>query len=302
MHWILSATAWIKCEQLMKIKSEKIILPVRNSFKILKYSVPRFEMPFHYHPEYELVYITRGSGQRYIGNSIHNFKSGDMVFIGADLAHVWVTEKQENKPEEKPVAEAMVLQFSKVLFDSLIETPEFLKIKRLFARAQSGLKVVGKTRDEVAEMLDDLLLCQGVKRLTRLISILDRLSQAGTLIPLNPVDFKPGIYHEDERINTVHHYVISRHQQRILVREAAALAHLEKSAFCRFFKAKTRKTFTRFVNETRIDHACRLLLDNRLSVTQIAFEVGFNNLANFYRQFNKIMGMTPNRYRQNSEF
>ncbi|MCF7823678.1 MAG: AraC family transcriptional regulator [Candidatus Marinimicrobia bacterium] len=281
----------------MKIEAEKIIYPIRNSFKILKYSVPQFEMPFHYHPEYELVYISKGSGKRYIGNSIHNFQSGDMVFIGADLAHIWVNEKEVKTEVDDQIVEAVVLQFSKDLLDSLIDTPEFIKIKKLFNRARSGLKIIGPTQQNIVKKLEELLICQGVERILCLIHMLDILARSKDLIPLNPVDFNPGAYHDDERINAVHHYVISRYQYKIFINEAASLAHMEKSAFCRFFKMKTQKTFTRFVNETRIDHACRLLLENRLSVSQIAFEVGFNNLANFYRQFMKITGQTPGDYK-----
>ena len=136
----------------MKVSSEKIILPVQSSFKILKYAVPRFNMPFHYHPEYELVYITKGAGRRYIGKSIHNFRSGDMVFMGPDLAHVWINEKEKQAVDEE--TEAIVLQFADSLFESLIETPEFMAIKQLFTRAQAGLKIEGETCEAVAELLD----------------------------------------------------------------------------------------------------------------------------------------------------
>lgn len=282
----------------MKVSSEKIILPVQSSFKILKYAVPRFDMPFHYHPEYELVYITRGKGQRYIGKSIHNFQSGDMVFMGPDLAHIWINEKKEEEPSAE--TEAIVLQFSDQLFASLIDTPEFASIKQLFKKAQAGLKIEGGTRDMVAEHLEQLLQCEGTEKFVRLIRLMDSLAASEEMVMLNPIDYQGGNYHRDRRINLVYHYVVSRYQQRITVDEVADLAHMEKSAFCRFFKAKTQKTFTRFVNETRVNHACGLLLENRLSVSQIAFEVGFNNLANFYRQFQKIMGKTPGEFQRHS--
>lgn len=282
----------------MKVSSEKIIYPVQSSFKVLKYAVPQFNMPFHYHSEYELVYITHGSGQRYIGKSIHNFRPGDMVFMGPDLSHVWMNEKQKQISESE--TEAIVLQFSDQLFQSLIETPEFSQIKQLLNRSQAGLKIEGKTRAAIAQSLEDLLDSQGTEKFVGLIRLLDILARDENLVLLNPIDYKEGSYHKDHRINVVYHYVISRYQQRISVDEVAHLAHMEKSAFCRFFKTKTQKTFTRFVNETRVNHACGLLLENKLSVSQIAYEVGFNNLANFYRQFHKITGKTPGEFKNDS--
>ncbi|MCF7808712.1 MAG: AraC family transcriptional regulator [Candidatus Marinimicrobia bacterium] len=282
----------------MKVSSEKIIYPVQSSFKVLKYAVPQFDMPFHYHSEYELVYITQGSGQRYIGKSIHNFRPGDMVFMGPELAHIWVNEKQ--KQESGVETEAIVLQFSDNLFQSFMDTPEFSQIKQLLNRSQAGLKIGGKTREAVANALDTLLECQGTEKLVCLIRLLDILARADNLVLLNPLDYQERGYHKDHRINVVYHYVISKYQQRISVDEVARLAHMEKSAFCRFFKTKTQKTFTRFVNETRVNHACGLLLENKLSVSQIAYEVGFNNLANFYRQFQKITGKTPGEFKNDS--
>ena len=282
----------------MKLKQEKIIYPVQSSFKILKYSVPFFNMPFHYHPEYELVYITSGSGLRYIGNSIHKFQNGDMVFIGPDLAHIWINTKKYRQKNSTLIAEAIVLQFSRDLFSSMINTPEFKLIKKLLFNAQTGLKIVGKTRDTIAEVLEKLLICEGMDRLLYLMKMIDILSKDKDLISLNPPDYTPPSNRRDNRINAVHHFVLSCYYQKISIRDAASVANMEQSAFCRFFKDKTQKTFTRFLNETRIDQACRLLLEKNLSISQVAYESGFNNMANFFRQFKKITGKTPAGYRK----
>lgn len=283
----------------MKLKSEKIIYPIQSSFKVVKYAVPQFDMPFHYHSEFELVYITKGAGKRYIGKAIHTFNSGDMVFMGPDLAHVWINEKSRGEAEDEQV-EAIVLQFPEKLFASFWQAPEFARVRTLLERAQAGFRIRGKTRLTVAECLEEMLKIEGVDRLLLLLRILRTLSASDEVVLLNPLDLKPGGYHSDQRINVVYHYVMSRYQQKITVDEAASLAHMEKSAFCRLFKSKTQKTFTQFVNETRVDRACSLLLEGTQSISQIAFDVGFNNLANFYRQFQKITGETPGEYKAGS--
>ncbi|MBL7113425.1 MAG: helix-turn-helix domain-containing protein [Bacteroidales bacterium] len=254
-------------------------------------------MPFHYHPEYELVYIKKGSGLRYIGESIHKFKDEDMVLIGPNLAHIWINPHKNQQSISGSTVKAIVLQFPSDLFQSMLDTPEFALIKILLDKSQAGLKIIGETRRTVIRYLETLLECQEVERLIVLMKLLDTLARDKHPILLNITDSGSRSNYGDERIHSVHHFVITCYQQQISLRDAASVAHMEPSAFCRFFKVRTQKTFTQFLNETRIDHACQLLLAGKLSISQIAFDSGFNNLANFYRQFGKIIGKTPNEYR-----
>jgi AraC-like DNA-binding protein len=277
----------------VRIKQEQITYPVQNSFKVLKYAVPFFDMPFHYHSEYELVYITRGSGIRYIGNSIHKFQSGDMVFMGPDLAHIWITPEKYRQQQTDLKVEAIVLQFSKDLFNSMIETPEFLLIKKLLTNTEAGLKITGNTRNTVIKLLEKMLLSDGLQRFSLLLDVLDGLSQAKDLLSLNSWDRIQEMPQTDKRISAVHNFVMTCYAQKISSREAASIANMEQSAFCRFFKLKTQKTFTRFLNETRIDQACQLLLEKKQPITQVAYACGFNNMTNFYKQFKTYTKTTP---------
>ena len=281
----------------MKSKQEKIIYPVQSSFKILKYAVPYFDMPLHYHPEYELVYIVKGYGLRYIGDSIHKFKNGDMVFMGPDLAHIWINPKKLKK-DSKLLTEAIVLQFSGGFLQSVLDTPEFVLIKELLIKAQNGIKIVGSSRASIVEILENSLDLDGPPKIINLIQILDILSRDKRAVLLNPIEYRPQPSRGDKRIIAVSHLVMSSFNQRLTVGDAATVANMEQSAFCRYFKEKTLKTFTGYLNETRVDHACRLLLENKLPVSQIAYECGFNAMANFYRQFKKITGVTPGEYRK----
>lgn len=284
----------------MKAKKEKIIYPVQSSFKILKYKVPYFDMPFHYHPEYELVYINKGSGLRYIGNSIHKFRDGDMVLIGPGLAHVWVNPKEYQKDKTQLSTEAIVLQFSIDLLSSMIDTPEFTHIKDLLSRSQRGIKINSKTKKKVYEILQGSINSKGITKFIKLLNILDILSQDKNTELLNPASNTEQLYSKDTRINAVYQLVMSFYNRKIGVKEAAEIANMEQSAFCRFFKDNTNKSFTNFLNETRINRACSLLLEKKLSISQVAWETGFNNTANFYRQFNKHTGKTPAKFRNNN--
>lgn len=277
----------------MKSQSEKIIFPAQNAFKVIKYSVPYFKMDFHHHPEFELVYITRGSGIRNIGASVHKYQAGDMVFLGPDLAHVWISPKEYQQKISKDQAEAIVVQFSQDLFTSLMDTPEFSGIKNLFLRAHLGVRVGARSATSISRILKKMLRSDGITRIQNLISILELLSLDDEQVLLNTSDYQPPRNRSDGRIHTVHQFVVSCYSQSISSRDAARVANMEHAAFCRLFKAKTHKTFTQFLNEVRIDRACQRLLAGDGSVTGIAYEVGYNNMGHFYKQFKKIMGMKP---------
>ncbi|MEA3288457.1 MAG: AraC family transcriptional regulator [Candidatus Marinimicrobia bacterium] len=277
----------------MRARQEKITYPVQNSFKILKYAVPFFDMDFHCHSEYELVYITKGSGIRYIGNSIHKFQSGDMVLIGPDLAHIWITPEKYRQDQKTLKVEAIVLQFSRDLFSSMINTPEFLLISNLLSNTEAGLKVTDKGRDTVKIILERMLQCDGLQRFLLLLKVLDTLSRAEDLILLNSLELVRELHQTDKRINAVHYFVMTCYAQKISSKDAASIANMEQSAFCRFFKLKTKKTFTQFLNETRIDQVCQLLLEKKQPITQVAYKCGFNNMTNFYKQFKTYTKTTP---------
>ncbi|MCF7826249.1 MAG: AraC family transcriptional regulator [Candidatus Marinimicrobia bacterium] len=281
----------------MKIQAEKIIFPAQSAFKLIKYSVPYFNMGFHHHPEYELVYITHGSGVRNIGNSVHKYQAGDMVFLGPDLAHVWLSSQENRKKKSRREAEAIVLQFSTDLLRSLINTPEFFEIKNLFSRAPFGIQVGEQAAIMIGRMMRKMLSVGGVDRVQGLIKILDIISRDEQQALLNDSGLLPPKNKSDGRINSVHQFVVSCYARNISSRDGARVAKMEHSAFCRLFKAKTKKTFTQVLNEKRIDQACQRLLGTQLSVTQIAYEVGYSNLGHFYKQFKNIMGTTPVKFK-----
>ncbi len=285
----------------MRVKQEKIIFPVESAFKAVKYTVPYFDMSFHHHPEYELVYISQGSGTRNIGASIHKYEAGDMVLIGPGLAHVWMSPQTYLKEDSEHIVQAFVVQFHENLLTSLMDTPEFNNIKVLLERSHYGVKVSAEISELIAINLEALLSLSGIDRIRELLKILDLLSHDKQQVLLNRSDYPPPLSKSDGRINAVHQFVVSCYDQQISSRDGAQMANMEHSAFCRLFKSKTQKTFTQFLNATRIDQARQLLLENQLTVTQIAYQCGFNNLGHFYKQFKKVMGMTPRAFFQDSE-
>lgn len=276
----------------MKALRETISYPVHSSFKISRYTLPRFDMPYHYHSEYEMVYICRGKGVRYIGGSVQKFGEGDLVFLGPGLAHIWINQEDEDE------VEGIVVQFPEKLLRPFTSLPEFREVKELLENSAYGLQIIGETKDKLVSLLKNSVSSNGIRKINYLLEFLDLMTNKTERKIIDPWAQQEKDIHNDKRINDVQRLVRGFYNRNIGIPEAASLANMENSSFCRFFKQKTGKSFTKYLNETRVDRACSLLLENKLTISQLAFDCGFNNISNFYRQFGKITGKTPAEYKK----
>jgi AraC-like DNA-binding protein len=212
------------------------------SFVAYGFALPSFEFKWHYHPEYELTLITDGSGKRLVGDSYENFDPGDLVLIGPGLPHTWSSMK---RPKKK--SSAIVIQFSEEFIASFLSLPEFKKIRELLAFSGRGLFFKG--HKNVREDIEQLPARSGVDRITSLLNILQRLSTQKN-IALSSEYFSAAKSRENEnRINKVCQYVQKYASGKINLEQTAALIHLSPSAFCKFFKRATGKTFSDYVND-----------------------------------------------------
>lgn len=264
-----------------------------QSFVAYHRNVPLFEFKWHYHPEYELTLITKGTGKRLVGDSYENFESGDLVLIGSGLPHTWVSDQRK-----KSRSTAVVIQFSGDFIHSFLQWPEFSGIGRLLETASYGSHFSAKHTKAVAEYINALPAKQGVERVTGLLHILSQLS-AQRSVRLASAFFNSAKGKETEkRINKVCQYIQKHARGPISLADTAALVHLSASAFCRFFKRVTGKTFSDYVNDVRIGNACSLLTESDKTIAEIAFETGFESLTYFNRIFLKKKGSTPREFRK----
>lgn len=262
------------------------------SFVAYHLQVPAFEFKWHYHPEYELTLITKGSGKRLVGDSYENFESGDLVLIGSGLPHTWVSDRIR-----KTRSSAVVIQFSGQFIHSFFQWPEFARVERLLDNAAHGIFFPARYSKTIAEEINGLPGKNGIDRITGLLRILHRLS-GQTPVQLASVYFNSAKGKETERrINKVCQYIQKHAKDRISLAKTASLVHLSNSAFCRFFKRVTGKTFSDYVNDIRIGHACSLLTESDKTIAGIAFESGFESLTYFNRVFIKKKQITPREFR-----
>lgn len=313
----------------MKQPLRKDLEPVAASFSVKELVEPHFDPNWHFHPHYQLFLVEEGTGTRFIGDSIKPFGPGDLVFLGPNLPHLWRSDqayfsrRTDHKPPEADecttsvpsdtaasasqstrdrqplVARGIVVYFSEdFLGHDFFEKQEMSHLRQLLNHARQGLEWTGSTRSRVESVLQDLTTQPvGFGRVLRLLTLLDELSHATDYRFLTSPGYtntvKPT---ETDRMQLVHDYVLGHFPDDLSLDTVADLAGMTPPAFCRYFKARANKTFSEFVSEVRVGHACKLLMNGRLSITQISFESGFRTLSNFNRQFKDITGQTPSGY------
>ncbi len=249
---------------------------------------------WHFHPEYEIVYISNGHGKRHIGDHISYYEDGDLIFLGPNLPHFGFAEELFEEHIE------IVVQMKEdFLGQDFLSKPEMEAISRLFERSRKGISFRGELKQEVGRRLQSMMQLGGFERMLELLAILQLMARSTEYIPLNASGFALEVNAQDQRrIEAVYTYVESGFQEEINLDEAASRVSMTVPAFCRYFKKLTRKTFSQFVNEFRIAHACRLLGDDSLTIAAVSFDSGFNNLSHFNRQFKNITGISPRDYRK----
>ncbi len=282
----------------MKPQLLKISNPPDSSFSLFVQETPYFSTPWHYHPEYEIVLVLESTGKKFVGSSITDFKPSDLCMIGSYLPHYYRNDEEYYVKDSGIKAQSLVIHFLEdFMGDKFLQLPESQAIKALLERSKRGLSFGEKTIEKISEKFKNLPNLTGMERLLEMVSILTILSESEDKEDLttNPISLRNEV--DSARMNKVFEYVMVKYQDEIQLRDVADLANMSESAFSRYFKKRTRRTFTQFLAEIRIEHACKLLMVDKQSVAEISFESGFNNLSNFNRQFKAIKKITPLTYR-----
>ncbi|GAA4361677.1 AraC family transcriptional regulator [Hymenobacter saemangeumensis] len=277
----------------MKLQYETVQASPDSSFTLLHYTqVQQGGLLWHYHPEYELVYIPEGSGRRHIGQHRSRFEDGELVLIGPNLPHLSFSFGQQGAFEE------IVVQLrADFLGADFWQRPELGAIQQLLLRSHQGLSFGPATRASVGAALRRLLSHPPLPRLLTLLEVLGQLAQAGDAQLLNASRLHLN-GQEQQRLSRVYDYLRQHFRRPIDVQAVAAAANLSVPAFCRYFKKTTRLTLTEFLQENRVNHACSLLLDPDRPITEVCYESGFNNLSHFNKTFRKHIGLSPSDYRR----
>ena len=280
----------------MEIIYEKIFVSHNYSFITRKLQMIPNSNKIHSHRNFELNYVVSGSVKRIVGNSISGYSKGDLVLLGPNIPHCWVNLETELDT----VPECIVTHFNENIISSdFFNIPELEQIIRLLKNAGNGLWFKGKKTEKVGQTLKKMVNLTGLERYIELLKVFNLLLQIDDRENLALPSFLPYSFNTDhDLINKIYEYVFKNIQTGINLKEASALVFKEPGSFCRYFKKKTCQTFMDYVKNVRIGIATKLLAETDKQITQICYECGYNNLANFNHYFKVIMNKTPSEYRK----
>ena len=253
---------------------------------------------WHFHPEIDILLVLKNSGNLIMGDYMGSFEPGTLVMIGPDLPHSFMPFEEDENDVNKP---AMIcLQFSEEsIGNDFLDKPELNAVKTLFSNCKHGLEFTGKTSKDAAKILHRMADENELLRLASMLQLFDLLSQSQEYRSLASPSYAPSLNNKSaEKIDQIIQYIRENLDQVISLDDAASVVHMGAKSFSRFFKKNTGKTFVQYINEMRIGEACKLLLNTDLSITEVAFEVGYNTLSNFNRRFMENKGLTPRDYRK----
>ena len=277
----------------MRLLHEHIQTDANSSFKVLANPRMRDVYFWHYHPEYELVYLHGANGTRHVGEHLSRYEGSDLVFIGPNIPHSNFDYGVSTDYEK------VVVQLSEsFLSGALAQAPELAGIAELFERARSGVAFQGVTKEAVGPQLQALAGLPPFERLLALLRIFQQLASSSDYTLLHGRAPATAYNQEEQqRLARVSQLVTEHYARKIELAEAAALAHLTEGAFCRYFKRLTRLTFTQFLNQYRVHQAQRLLLQDK-TVSEACVACGFESLSYFTKTFRRVAGENPLQFKK----
>jgi len=275
----------------MKPIFEKIDVSKDEGIHAFIFEGEYFDMPLHFHPEYELTLILESSGIRYVGNNISDFESGDLVLLGGNLPHCWKNEK-----DHLGTVKSLVVQWEKNILHDL---SLFKPIEDLLIESERGLKLNHDIHKEEILLMHQLIKVKGIRRYLVFIELLHALALKKEYIPIAGDSYSYDLSTTTTtRLEKVQSYVHEHFHEKIKLKEVASYLHMNEQAFSRFFSKKMRKPFFLFLNEYRVNRASRLIFETDLQMGEIAFQCGYESLPFFYKQFKKFKGYSPLEFRK----
>ena len=288
----------------MKLTYMQLEVSPEKSFSVRQDTLPCIEQDWHFHPELELIFFLKSTGTRYVGNSIGSFAPGELYLIGSNLPHLFCNDRDYyvDKNENEAV-DLIVTKFERdFLGKGFLELSESKNIQRLFDRANNGLKFSKSTTYLVHDYIKGLVGSEGLSSVIGLLKILNILAVTDNATALCSDDFSHNYKNEEkERMSEIINFLNSNFDKKIELKEVAAIAHMTPNSFCRFFKKRTQKSFSQYLNEIRVRHACSLLIEGDKQISDVCFQSGYNTFTNFNRHFKNIMHVTPSEFMKKYE-
>lgn len=285
-----------------KIMNEKLTITTSNPVRARFYEYLRFTYPWHFHSEYEIIYVEKGEGDCLVGDSIISYSKGDLILFGSELPH-----SMQSPPEEGEVSEPRVkgvnIQFEKdFMHYSISQYSQFIPIRNLLEDACRGIKFTMNRSGKIVRLLKQIPSAKGADQIILLLSLLQQMATHENRKYLTTSSYVPSpSVMRNERVEKVIAYLNKHYTESVGLEEIASYTAMNPAAFCRYFKENTGKTFKEYVLDMRIGYACKLLTTSFMNISQISATCGFESPVHFNRIFKRVTGMTPSAYREQME-
>jgi len=282
----------------MKLIREHVEKDAKECFSCFDWSGRTFVCPYHVHPEIEINYIVSSSGRRLVGDHLDQFNPGDLVLFGSGLPHMYTHRAPANAPEKW--AHSLYIQFlPDCLGSGFFDLPGMAPMRDLLSRAGRGLLFPRNTVERALPVLQAVLRSSGPLRVSLLLQLLDILAKSPGAMPMASPQFAaPRQLRTSMRLDAATAYINRHLFKGVSLKAIAHHMRMSPQGFSRFFHASMGRTFVAYVTDLRIGAACQMLLESDLTIAEVCFANGFNNLSNFNRQFRAAKGMSPREFRR----
>ena len=253
-----------------------------------------------YRDEYELLFISEGTGQRIVGDRIDSFKPGDLIFLGRRLPNLWISDPIKVDPSSNRCVESIFIQFShELLMGQLFSKPEFVSIRNAIHRSAQGCEIVGDARNKISELMMQVPYLGGFEQIINLLNILNIIGNSNEIKFMVSSKYpQTKQFRYSKRVQVLQEYLMKNYQKPLELNALALLLHMQSASLCRFFKRETKMTISEYLNRLRIDLAAKMLMNEQLLIEEIAYDCGFNSISFFNRQFKKYTYYSPGIYRK----
>ena len=282
----------------MQIYLEKLSPHENSTYLIREYTQPSFKSPRHFHEEYELTLIEESYGKLYIGNSIVDFRKGDLFLFAPRLIHCFKNPKEYEVINKS--AKAICLWFMPDFLGSdFLRRKQTIMLNTLLQKSEYGLQFPGQS-SEIIDLFKSISTARNLIGIVRLLQILDKLSVQKRMSVLSDTRLNKYYYKHsnDKKIEIVTDYAKRNYRNKIRAKEVACLINMSEAGFSRFFKSRTDTNFTEFINDIRLSEAQKLLIETKKTIQDISIDCGYDNLSYFNRQFKSHNNMSPKVFRE----
>lgn len=283
----------------MKVIQFTIPVSKESTIVVQEDILPHYYNHLHRHREVQIEWVVEGSGMLIAGNYMQRFESGDVYIIGANQSHIFKSDDVYFNPEEKKQVHSISIFFDpNQLSTNLLSLPEMVGIRKFVNGLHNGFQLPESSYDIVKSTISDIKQKTEILRVASFITLLHLFSSIKNMKPLATNNSEQIISEvEGIRMDQIFQYLVTNYKNHISLTEISEIASLTPQAFCRYFKKHTDKTFVGFLNEVRVNEACKMIVSGRFdSFSDVSYQTGFDNVTNFNRVFKKTMGKSPREY------